>query len=201
MKSTIVWSFAVTLVALAAQGCAHGREQNPRTNWRISPAPGGADGFLPPRREVYDGTEAAKDNGTQRNGPPTGKVFIGQEQTGGGVGSPESVASTDFNCSTGGDGPCTVELTCGAGFNTFDYESREFLVFTLTALDQAGNPWGQPVTAERSGASGGTKFTLTLPTCGMVRLTISVRETEIGPKNARGIQTKFSVNISSYGCD
>jgi len=171
---------------------------NPETDWTVS----GEDEQkgLPPRKEVYkpDGLGVWQDNGKQRKGKYTGRVFFGPIQpTNTGLGAVNSKAVTKFKC---GDkkGDCVVKVVVGAG-STAASAPFESLVLTLEKINAQGKRVGTAAVAKQKGNKAAEIHTLKVKGCGDVRLTVSFEET-VNAKNPAGINTRFNMHISEYGC-
>lgn len=197
----------ILVAAVLLSGCETidyfpGKVENPLTDWEVS---GGDEaGGLPPRKRVYKdnlGDEAWPDSAEQREGKVTGTVYFGPVfRDGSGYGAANSRATTEFDCGAQ-VGDCVVKMDVNAlrGTGSGRHARHERLVLTLEKLNDAGQPTGTRDEQAHPGNGRNETYTLRVPGCGKVRLTISFSET-VNVENPAGIQTEFESRIDEYGC-
>jgi hypothetical protein len=176
------------------------RVQNPRLLWETSPERDGE--LLGPRNQRYrpGGFGSYPDKRTEperKDKGHTGTVFLGSDENGKGAGHPNSKAQTRTTC---GDGnKCTIELSIGAGTAA---GSNEAINFTAQLLSPQGTPIGTAVAipAPHPGNESQRTYTVVLPGCGDVLLTLETIDDAGVPGSKPGIQTHFAVYVKDIRC-
>lgn len=170
--------------------------QNPEIKWEVEPDYAqNEDEVYGPRDQRYKpgGRSSYPDNGLDNPGRSKGLVIFGPIVSGG-MGHQDSKATAKFKC---GDGDkCTIVVRI-SGQVAGGAAGKEYERMKLKA-ELVGRLSSDSITPHK-GNGGSKAYTLSLNGCGDVKLTAEFDET-INASNPEGIQTRFSVQIVSYGC-